>query len=104
MLSLNVYPSPENFTQPLVAMVVTFCKSDPMAPIPPYRVQWGKVVRGVGGFSKDNPSEIKIKGFSKIFDALMVRIVHQYNPPFKKGLQPPPPSQRGVRGTANQPP
>ena len=27
MFSLKVYPSPENFTQPLVAMVMTFCMS-----------------------------------------------------------------------------
>ena len=27
MFSLKVYPSPEYFTQPLVAMVVTFCMS-----------------------------------------------------------------------------
>ena len=28
MFSLQVYPIPENFTRPIVAMVLTFCKSD----------------------------------------------------------------------------
>ena len=31
MFSLQVYPSPENFIQPLAAMVVTFCMSAALA-------------------------------------------------------------------------
>ena len=48
-VQLQLYPSPESFTQPLITIVVTFSKSG----------------QGAGGLPKDSQSDIKGQGLPK---------------------------------------
>ena len=47
------------------------------APIPPYRTPGGKGNRWVGDFQRIAKLIFKVKGFPKLFDSMMVRIVSQ---------------------------
>ena len=49
MFSLKVYPSPKHFTQPLVAMVVTFCKFDTKDDLTSVQINHDSVCRAAPG-------------------------------------------------------